>query len=168
MVAAAREVEAGAVMARAVVARVTALMIEASPGLAALSSLQIPLPRRGLALCSSGSKVGKEMPASRPWLSTASAGSEAACSTRGERGERQRDMIHPSIRQHWARPVGGHFQRCGGCSLKEWQLCRSLVGCQHGAASERPVARRMGAQAKKKGPVKGGIGIVKRYLKAHG
>ena len=108
MVAAAREVEAGAVEARAVVARVTALMIEASPGLAALSSFQMPLPRRGLALCSSGSKVWKETPASRPWLSTASAGSEAACSTRGERGERQRDMIHPSIRQYGPRPVGGH------------------------------------------------------------
>ena len=73
------------VVARAVVARATALMIEASPGLEALSSFQMPLPRRGRR-CSSASKVGKEMPPSMPWLSTASAGSEAACSTRGERG----------------------------------------------------------------------------------
>ena len=64
----------------------TALMIEASPGLEALSSFQMPLPRRGRR-CSSASKVGKEMPPSMPWVSSGSAGSEAACSTRaGERG----------------------------------------------------------------------------------
>ena len=141
------------VVARAVVARATALMIEASPGLEALSSFQMPLPRRGRR-CSPAAKVGKEMPPSMPWLSTASAGSEAACSTRGERGLMMATRRSVNPRE----PRRGLLARVS-VGVVGYAACVGVYVPQALASEERPApSPRMGAQAKKKGPVKGGKG----------